>query len=320
MRGAVEATSAAWARLLRAVRHRWPHFNASNGADHFGLLTLDHGRCTALAFADPDLVGDMFFLQLNGDKLVRAHHASANRSMQAITYNWGAARDPSLPNGPCYRPGRDIVIPPVVPGGVTRPWQSRRPILALFRFSPGQHHGVPIPHHGHLPRKELYDLFAKRRIWGWSFDAKSEERSSREWQQAVFCISPPGHSQWTSRPFKAILAGCIPVTFFREHDNPWQDELDYAKVSINIDPDHIFTLKDRLDAILRKPARLRAMQRSLAAIQEYFVWDEECPQGVQMRVVRALRQRARQVRGAKLAQQALQEHDGCTQDEATSWA
>lgn len=51
------------------------------------------------------------------------------------------------------------MIPPMTTiTAVTKPGESDRPITALFRFSPGQHHNVPIPHFNHFIRKELLEV------------------------------------------------------------------------------------------------------------------------------------------------------------------
>ncbi|CAI5964621.1 unnamed protein product [Closterium sp. NIES-64] len=269
MRGAVEEASKVWTEILTTVRRNYPFFNRTNGRDHFSILTLDHGRCHSLTFVDPGLVGEMFFVTYNGDKLVRSVHASKERNMQAITYNYKIPVDPSLPDIPCYLPDRDIVVPVLVAKGLplVAPWEGERDRAVLFRFGAGQHHGVPIWHHGHQIRKELLELYTHAGYEGWDFAEKGEGDTDPDWRRAVFCICPPGHSQWTSRPFKALISGCIPVTFFREHDNPWQDELEYSSFSINIDPDNIWQLKERIDAVRNQPELLQRMQKNVVGVQ-----------------------------------------------------
>lgn len=65
MKEAVNKTSEKWAKLLRDIKENYPFFNLSNGKDHFSVLTMDHGRCTALTFCDPSVYGEMFFLQVS---------------------------------------------------------------------------------------------------------------------------------------------------------------------------------------------------------------------------------------------------------------
>lgn len=291
MKEAVRKTSEMWTEVLTWVRNRYPYFNRTLGRDHFGVLTMDHGRCTALTFTDLPLYGEMFFLQLNGDKLVRSIHANANRNMQSITYNYGTPVDGSLPDIPCFMAGHDIAIPPMVKVPTVMPSRGR-PIKVLFRFSPGQHHGVPIPHHGHEIRRELFELFKDKGFEGFDFAVKSEFHTNNDWRNSLFCVCPPGHSQWTSRPMKSILSGCIPITFYREHSNPWDDIIDYSSFSINIDPDALASLPGRIEEVLQTPGKLEEMHLQLKYVQEYFRWSGELESGVEAMVILKLQQRA----------------------------
>ncbi|CAI5517808.1 unnamed protein product [Closterium sp. Naga37s-1] len=250
MQTAVAEVSKTWHDILTMIRRDFPYFNRTNGRDHFSTSTFDHGRCHALTWVIPDLYGEMFFVMLNGDRLARTMHASVERNLQIIGYNYiDAPLQPQFPDVPCYMPDRDIVVPAFIGDQIpmVSPFTGDRPMRAIFRFSAHQGHNAPLMHHGHDLRPELLAMYAKQRIKGWSFAAKLENQTSKDWQKAVFCICPPGHSQWTSRPFKALISGCIPVTFFRDHDNPWGDELDYSSFSINIDPDDIASMRYRLE-------------------------------------------------------------------------
>lgn len=46
-----------------------------------------------------------------------------------------------------------------------------------------------------------------------------------------------------------------------------QAEIEYSLFSINIDPDALGTLYDRVQSVLRSPRKLLAMQRNLEKIQ-----------------------------------------------------
>eukprot|EP00897_Mesotaenium_endlicherianum_P001638 jgi/Mesen1/1501/ME000132S00449 len=202
MREAVESTSKAWGSLLERVRGQHPYFNRTNGRDHFGIVSMDHGRCSALTFLDPAAYGDMFFLTLNGDKMVRSNHANKQRGIQALSYNYGAEVATDVPDIPCYMSDRDMVVPPLALLPTISPFEAERPIVMLFRFAPGQHHGVPISHHGHEIRRELFEMYKDENIPGWDIGVKGEDESRGDWPRSMFCAAPPGHSQWTSRPLK----------------------------------------------------------------------------------------------------------------------
>ncbi|CAI5479631.1 unnamed protein product [Closterium sp. Yama58-4] len=143
MRQCIEKSSRAWTKVLTAVRTTFPYFNRTNGRDHFGILTLDHGRCHSLTFVDPRLVGEMFFVTYNGDKLVRSDHAGSDPSMQLLSYQYGAPADPTIPSIPCYMADRDIPVPVIVRAQVpfVSPFATPRKWTAIFRFvaSPHKH-------------------------------------------------------------------------------------------------------------------------------------------------------------------------------------
>lgn len=287
-------TSVAFAKVLKKIRSKYPYFNRNGGKDHFSVLTHDHGRCSALTFMDPNLYGEMFFLTLNGDKMVRSTHGITTRGMQVLTYDWRIKSVCNVPDIPCYMSDRDIVVPP---GPIhlaeekSSPWEHDRNVTALFRFSAIMDHFVLIPFWHHHVRTELYKIWANKSVDGFDFGVKTEAESEGDWERSKFCVCPPGHSQWTSRFPKAILAGCIPITFYREHDNPWQDDIDYELFSINIDVDAMDTLKDRIEEVLNNPGRLRVMQQELVRVQDLFLWGHG--HGIWSFSLRMLRRRAK---------------------------
>eukprot|EP00897_Mesotaenium_endlicherianum_P005146 jgi/Mesen1/465/ME000101S10689 len=215
--------------------------------------------------------------------------------VQALSYNYGVPPVTDVPDIPCYKSDRDIVIPPSVTlpslvgnsdsngGGSAAGAQTRARALAqmrarkkvmLFRFSPGQHHGVPISHHGHEIRRELFKLYAGKSIPGWDIQVKGEAETDGDWRTSIFCAAPPGHSQWTSRPMK--------------HDSPWADELDYTRFSLNVDPDELPSLRAHVDAALATPGLVASMQAALLEVQDYFRWSGHLESGVEAVIMRQL--------------------------------
>ncbi|CAI5987024.1 unnamed protein product, partial [Closterium sp. NIES-64] len=281
MRQCIEKSSRAWTKVLKAVRTTFPYFNRTNGRDHFGILTLDHGRCHSLTFVDPRLVGEMFFVTYNGDKLVRSDHAANDPSMQLLSYQYGAPADPTIPSIPCYMPDRDIPVPVIVRGQVpfVSPFATPRKWTAIFRFVASPHKHVLLD-----VRSRIIQVAKEDMAPGWDMFPKSEERTDQDWQHSVFCICPPGHSQWTSRPFKALISGCIPVTFFREHDNPWQRSLNYDAFSINIDPDDVPSMRASLEQ-----ADVPRLQKGVEKVQALFRWSGSWSEGAESMLLQELR-------------------------------
>lgn len=65
-------------------------------------------------------------------------------------------------------------------------------------------------------------------------------------------------SQDTTRFWKAISMGCIPVSFFRAFDRPFERSglLDYSEFTLNLDTDDISgRVNDVIRAILDNPTR-----------------------------------------------------------------
>ena len=112
--------------------------------------------------------------------------------------------------------------------------------------------------------------------------------------RAVFCAAPPGQTQDSVRVFRAIVKGCIPVTFYRGNDRPFERHLGvpWDTFSINLQPDDYDQLNRVLQAILDDPRRLQGLQNALAAMQGRFVWDPRAETGVLGNIERELSLRA----------------------------
>ena len=96
---------------------------------------------------------------------------------------------------------------------------------------------------------------------------KSPNKTDQEWRFAKFIVSPPGHSQWTSRPTKAIQSSSIAITFTRFHDEPWEDEIDYDAIRVNIDPDDVAGLEEKVEEVMGQEGRMEAMLKAISAIK-----------------------------------------------------
>eukprot|EP00850_Spirogloea_muscicola_P002286 SM000008S22375 [mRNA] locus=s8:1378949:1381162:+ [translate_table: standard] len=297
MHEGVVATSALMTEALKLVQARHSFFRRSNGRDHFMVASYDHGRCSSMTFVSPKLAGELFTLQLNGDRRISSRMGDPVKGIQEIAFNPGAEYSKlHLPETPCYIPGHDVVIPVLAEGAITDPQSGERSIKLLARFGRAvlgaNDKGKPTLHHGHAVRKELWDIFEEQKPLGWEFGLTSDEHTLADMRNSKFCACPPGYSQWTSRITKAILAGCIPVTSFREHDQPWQDEIDYSSFSLNIDPGEITTTPHRINGILADETAFRAMQQALAKVQPWFAYNESVAGGVHERIVHTLQRRA----------------------------
>ena len=112
-------------------------------------------------------------------------------------------------------------------------------------------------------------------------------------KRSIFCVCPPGQAQWTTRFFRAILMGCIPVTFFVNADQPFEKELglDYSIFTINIMPGQLRHSNQILAGVHDHPKRLRAMQMELRKVQARFSWNRAVAGNAPQTIVDVLRQR-----------------------------
>jgi len=111
---------------------------------------------------------------------------------------------------------------------------------------------------------------------------------------SVFCAAPPGQTQDSVRVFRAIIKGCIPVTFYRGNDRPFERHLKvpWDSFSVNMQPDDFDRMNMVLQSILDNPKWLESLQSALAAVQRQFVWDPRVQDGVLSSIERELSLRA----------------------------
>ena len=139
-------------------------------------------------------------------------------------------------------------------------------------------------------RSTLLDAAAQDPVAGMQSGWASVEQTHVDMRAAVFCVCPPGISQHTLRVYRAIIFGCIPVTFFQAFDRPFErlGGLRWEKFTVNIAPDEAYLLAPVLRGLLARPYRIKAMQTALSAVQASFVWDDVGQTGVYSRLYEVL--------------------------------
>ena len=67
------------------------------------------------------------------------------------------------------------------------------------------------------------------------------QQTDADMAAAAFCVCPPGATQDSTRMWRALLKGCIPVTFFRANDVPFARHLgiNYSDFMVNLQPDDV---------------------------------------------------------------------------------
>lgn len=56
----------------------------------------------------------------------------------------------------------------------------------------------------------------------------------RMMRRSTFCLCPRGWSPWTLRAYQAMMVGCIPVVMADEIEFPYENRLDWKKLSVKI--------------------------------------------------------------------------------------
>ena len=68
-------------------------------------------------------------------------------------------------------------------------------------------------------------------------------------------------------PTQGHPIGVHPRHLFREHDQAWQDEVDYEAVSVNVDPDDIPRLREKIDAMMWHESSMADMREAIRGIK-----------------------------------------------------
>lgn len=216
---------------ISLISSQYPHWNRTKGRDHFLTITGrpldlsgvvrtpvenkwsagDEGRCAAFRGMKADEFGEMFVIQHHGD-LVAFHKWMPHYGDSSSTITQEDA-------WPCYRPDRDIILPTYLPEKDVPPHPVRgtssRNTSVLYSFQAG----------GFASQKAFRNVRVRnelRRYYEMDPPLDSAWPSKRnisetidDMARSVFCATPPGLVAHTSRFYRAIQRGCIPIHFMR---------------------------------------------------------------------------------------------------------
>ena len=184
---------------------------------------------------------------------------------------------------PCYDPSKDILLPGYLPQSTApaTPVFQDRQISVLYRFS-SSGHTAESKYHSRLIRTELLHEHELHPIPLSDWALRSVNDTLHDMTNSTFCVAPPGVVAHTSRFWKALRRGCIPVTFFRAFDLPFSSAIDYQAATVNIQPDNVQSMSSVLTSILSNPDKLLSLQLNVEKIQKMIVWwDEQSIAGVE---------------------------------------
>ena len=278
---------------LTYVKSKFSYWARHNGADHFMMMSTDHGRCDAgLHLSEQDF----------GDLVVLTSNAETDLKWETSRYGQLATEVEFMS---CFRSHHDMSVPQLFSNGSN---------IQPFPAGPGRPHIVLLRFTGHLGglygnvRTRLLELFANSNAlsavghvsMGWA----SKNDTDKDMQSSIFCITPPGHTQDTERFYRAIFNGCIPVTFFSNVELPFSEELGlkYADFTVNLGQLDWHRADVILKALLMQPDKIAQLQQKLNAAQTMFNWDRASSNGVQANIVKMMQSSTRRLAQGSKAQ------------------
>ena len=241
--------------MREALEHvqKYPYWSRKNGRDHFVTMTADSARCTHLRTLPRTLWGDLSVVMHLGDLVMREEGM------------------------PCFDPDVDVLLPafnPLEHEPMTDVFTQERNITVLYRFGssgPTASH----PYHTRFIRPELLKDYEASPLPGADWSANTVNDTLVDMTRSIFCVCPPGVVAHTSRFWRSLRRGCIPVTFFRAYELPFSSEIDYSAFTVNIQPDNIHTMHSVLAGILHDKNRLRGLQQQVQRVQRMLVWEDD---------------------------------------------
>ncbi|KAK7330050.1 hypothetical protein VNO77_24235 [Canavalia gladiata] len=218
---------------IGVVADKYPHWNKSNGADHF-LLSC-HDWAPEISNGNPELFKNFIRVLCN-----------ANTSEG-------------------FQPKRDVSIPEMyLPSGKLGPLNlAQHPInrTILAFFSGGAHGDIrklllkhwkdkdsQVQVHEYLPNGQNYT-----ELMGLS----------------KFCLCPSGYEVASPRVVEAINAGCVPVIISQNYSLPFSDVLNWSQFSIEIPVENIPEIKSILQNIPER--KYKKLHMNVRRVRRHFM-------------------------------------------------
>ncbi|GKV02579.1 hypothetical protein SLEP1_g15001 [Rubroshorea leprosula] len=217
---------------IMVVAHKYPYWNASNGADHFMLSC--HDWAPGVSVDDPELYKNFVRVLCN-----------ANMSEG-------------------FQPERDATLPEfnISPLSLTRHWFSKPPqnrsILAFF--SGGRHGDIREGLINHWVGKD-------NEIQVNEYLPKGKDYA-RLMGDSKYCLCPSGFEVASPRLVESFHSGCVPVIISSNYSLPFNDVLDWTKFSVNIPVEKIPEIKKILQGI--PEYEYLKMQKRVTKLRRHF--------------------------------------------------
>ncbi|BFI30352.1 xylogalacturonan beta-1,3-xylosyltransferase [Marchantia polymorpha subsp. ruderalis] len=221
----------------QVVAKKYPHWNRSEGADHFMLSCHDWGP--HVSRVDKNLFSKTIRVLCN-----------ANTSEGFVPF-----KDVSLPE--VHLVGGEV---PTDLGGLP---VSKRTFLAFFA---GAEHGPVRPQLFKYWERKDSDIVVRHRLPARGITYHEYMKNSK------FCICPGGYEVNSPRLVEAIYNDCIPVIIADRFVLPFSDVLDWTAFSLQVLEEDIPKLKELLEAVPMET--LVRMQDRVKEIRKHFLLNQ----------------------------------------------
>ena len=272
-------------QAIQLVRTNFPFWNESHGANHFVILPTDQGICDGMArLLWTGEAEKMFSLQTQG-------------SGPATTFPSRSTAPKDKAPMTCFRPGIDLVIPPLIfNGSRTKPISPLahvRNVSVLLRHDDWSDHFQRVRpqliHHF-----KNVSNFSGHIAAGWR---RQPAPATMKWPRLSSVSAPQGQQcgrdacsgpSSMEHPRAGVCRKCATVRGQRAHWDSFSVEF-----PIQIAVNDTRQMSMRLQDLLQQPALIQRLQHGLAAVQSGLSdWDRSSEEGVQSTIVKALQDKA----------------------------
>lgn len=239
------------------IRHEYPFWNNSGGIDHVFWTSGDRGACALRS-------------NVTQTPIKLTHYGRFGRQEGGSSV--------------CFRPGRDIVVPP----HVQHDWNFASAM-----------HGITEENvfESELWRRKKYNLFFAGGIRpNKDYSGNTRQivfRESQKWnassyvildhgipdylerlKTSYFCLVAYGHG-WAIRISLAMLSGCIPLIIQEGIVQPLADVLPYEEFSITLNNDDIPQIPNIIESLSQE--ELQFLQKGVVRYWHSFIHEKDLP-------------------------------------------
>jgi hypothetical protein len=207
---AMKVTNLWYRDALKTIQTEYPYWNRTDGRDH--VWSFPGARGPHIFRDWKKLIKKSIFLTPEGD-----------RSFGEQFNTW-----------------KDIVIPGLEPdsefidGKLRKQSSLKKDIFAFFRGTILNKAGILAYSRGIRPKMEAAFKKHKDVIFTEEISSCDRDCYRKELRKSTFCLCPRGWSPWTLRAYQAMMVGCIPVIIADEIELPYENSLDWTKLSVKI--------------------------------------------------------------------------------------